>query len=136
VNNKDPKYQQKIKSKILINRLNLKNNKNLLKKYFTKWNVKANYLNEYYRILKLDKLYIIEVIFRYHKKYREKIFMLLLKNIQTQKKEQQKQGAKKMFTIYNRNNGIAHDDNYIRRAIYNMHHFQRFFTSTVIRYLS
>ena len=118
VNNKDPKYQQKIKSKILINRLNLKNKKNLLKKYFTKWNIKANYLNEYYRILQLDKLYIVEIIFRYHKKYREKIFMLLLKNIQTQKKGQQKQGAKKMFKIYNRNNGITHDDNYLRRAIH------------------
>ena len=118
VNNKDPKYQRKIKSKILLNRLHLKNNKNLLKKYFTKWNIKANYLNEYYHILQLDKLYIVEIIFRYHKKYREKIFMLLLKNIKTQKKEQQKQGVIKMFNIYNRNNGITHDNNYIRRALH------------------
>ena len=117
VNNKDPKYQQKIKTKILLNRLNLKNNKNLLKKYFTKWNIKANYLDEYYRILKLDKLYIIETIFRYHKKYREKIFMFLLQNIQAQKKEQQKKGALNIFKLYNRNNGTQHDNNIIKRAL-------------------
>ena len=118
LNKKDPKHQQKIKSKILLNRLNFKNNKNLLKKYFTKWNIKANYLKEFYRILQLDKLYIIEAIFRYQKKYREKIFMLLLKNIQTDKKEQQNQGAHNIFKIYKRNNGIYHTDNVIRRALY------------------
>ena len=118
LNKKDPKHQQKIKSKILLNRLNFKNNKNLLKKYFTKWNVKANYLKEFYRILRLDKLYIIEAIFRYQKKYREKIFMLLLKSIQTDKKEQQNQGAHNIFKIYKRNNSIYHTDNVIRRALY------------------
>ena len=118
VNNKDPKHQQRIKTKIIVNRLNNKNNKNLLKKYFTKWNIKANYLNEYYRILQLDKLYIIETIFRYHKKYREKIFMLLLRNIQLEKKEQQMKGALSMLNIYNRNNGIQHDDNLVRRALH------------------
>ena len=118
VNNKDPKHQQRIKTKIIVNRLNNKNNKNSLKKYFTKWNIKANYLNEYYRILQLDKLYIIETIFRYHKKYREKIFMLLLRNIQLEKKEQQMKGALSMLNIYNRNNGIQHDDNLVRRALH------------------
>ena len=118
VNNKDPEHQQKIKSKILLNRLNFKNNQNLLKKNFTKWNIKANYLNEFYRILQLDKLYIVETIFRYHKKYREKIFMLLLRNILLEKKGQQMQGALSIFNIYNRNNGIEHDNNLIRRALH------------------
>ena len=117
VNNKDPKYQRKMKTKIVLNRINFKKNQDLKKKYLTKWNIKANYLDEYYRILQLDKLYIVETIFRYHKKYREKVFMYLLKNIQTQKKAQQHQGAIKMFNIYNRNNGTEHDDNLIRRAL-------------------
>ena len=117
VNNKDPKYQRRMKTKIVLNRINFKKNQDLKKKYLTKWNIKANYLDEYYRILQLDKLCIVETIFRYHKKYREKVFMYLLKNIQTQKKEQQHQGAIKMFNIYNRNNGTEHDDNLIRRAL-------------------
>ena len=117
VNNKDPKYQRRMKTKIVLNRINFKKNQDLKKKYLTKWNIKANYLDEYYRILQLDKLYIVETIFRYHKKYREKVFMYLLKNIQTQKKEQQHQGAIKMFNIYNRNNGTEHDDNLVRRAL-------------------
>ena len=117
INNKDPKYQRKMKTKIVLNRINFKKNQDLKKKYLTKWNIKANYLDEYYRILQLDKLYIVETIFRYHKKYREKVFMYLLKNIQTQKKEQQHQGAIKMFNIYNRNNGTEHDDNLVRRAL-------------------
>ena len=117
INNKDPKYQRRMKTKIVLNRINFKKNQDLKKKYLTKWNIKANYLDEYYRILQLDKLYIVETIFRYHKKYREKVFMYLLKNIQTQKKEQQHQGAIKMFNIYNRNNGTEHDDNLIRRAL-------------------
>ena len=117
VNNKDPKYQRKMKTKIVLNRINFKKNQDLKKKYLTKWNIKANYLDEYYRILQLDKLCIVETIFRYHKKYREKVFMYFLKNIQTQKKEQQYQGAIKMFNIYNRNNGTEHDDNLVRRAL-------------------
>ena len=117
INNKDPKYQRRMKTKIVLNRINFKKNQDLKKKYLTKWNIKANYLDEYYRILQLDKLCIVETIFRYHKKYREKVFMYLLKNIQTQKKEQQHQGAIKMFNIYNRNNGTEHDDNLVRRAL-------------------
>ena len=117
INNKDPKYQRRMKTKIVLNRINFKKNQDLKKKYLTKWNIKANYLDEYYRILQLDKLCIVETIFRYHKKYREKVFMYFLKNIQTQKKEQQYQGAIKMFNIYNRNNGTEHDDNLVRRAL-------------------
>ena len=106
-----------MKTKIVLNRINFKKNHDLKKKYLIKWNIKSNYLDEYYRILQLDKLYIVETIFRYHKKYREKVFMYLLKNIQTQKKEQQHQGAIKMFNIYNRNNGTEHDDNLVRRVL-------------------
>ena len=37
LNNKDPKYQQKMKMKILCNRLENKRNKNLCRNNFTKW---------------------------------------------------------------------------------------------------
>jgi hypothetical protein len=43
--------------------------------------------------------------------------MWLLKNIQMQKKEQQHQGAIKIFNLYNRNNGTEHDDNLVRRVL-------------------
>ena len=117
INNKDQKYQQKIKLKILLNRLQSKKNKENLKKYFLKWNIKANYLKEYYKILRLDKLYILEAIFRYQKKYREKIFMLLLNSIQIEKKEQQIKNANKIFDLYNRRNGFEYENNLLRRIL-------------------
>ena len=117
LHNKDPIYQQKLKTKILLNRLDKKKNFNALKKAFTNWNIKANYLKEYYKILQLDKLYIVETIFRYQKKYREKIFMLLLRSIQTEQKNKQMKGALNMYNIYNRANGEDHDNNMIKRAL-------------------
>ena len=86
LNNKDPSYQQKTKMKLLLNHLNSKKNKDKLKKYFIKWNIKTNYLKEYRRMLILDRLYVLEAIFRYQKKYKEKVFMLLLQSIQKKKK--------------------------------------------------
>ena len=117
VHNKDPTYQKKVTTKILLNRLNQKQKLNNLKRAFTKWNIKANYLKEFYKILQLDKLYIIETIFRYQKKYREKVFMLLLQNIQKEQQDQEAKGALKIFNLYNRRNGVEHDDNMVRRAL-------------------
>ena len=117
INNKDPNYQQKTKMKILLNHLQLKQNKDNLKKYFTKWNIKANYLKEYYKKLLYDKLYIIEAIFRYQKKYREKIFLLLLQSINREKKEQQNNAANKIYDLYNRRNGFEYENNLIRRIL-------------------
>ena len=117
LNNKDQNYQRKMKTKILLNHAEIKKNKNLLKKYFTKWNIKANYLKEYYKILLLDKLYVLEAIFRYQKKYKEKIFMLLLQNIQMKKKEEQINGANKIYNLYNRRNGFEYENNLLRRIL-------------------
>ena len=117
LNNKDPTHQQKTKMKVLLNHLNLNRNKDKLKKYFTKWNIKANYLKEYRRILFLDKLYVLEAIFRYQKKYKEKVFMLLLQSIQKEKKEQQSQAANNIFNLYNRRNGFNYENNLLRRIL-------------------
>ena len=117
LNNKDPKYQQRMKTKILLNRLRIKNNKDILKKYLTKWNIQANYLKEYYKILKLDKLYILEAIFRYQKKYRERVFLFLLQNIHTTKQNQKIEATKNIFELFNRTNGTTHDHNILVRAL-------------------
>ena len=117
VNNKDPKYQQKMKMKTLLNHLRNKLNKDKLKKAFMKWNIKANYLKEYMKILRLDKLYIIEAIFRYQKKYREKVFMLLLNSETQEKKEKKNEGIKAIYNLYNRRNGSDYKNNLMRRIL-------------------
>ena len=117
LNNKDPKYQQKIKLKTLLNHLRYKQNKDKLKKAFTKWNIKANYLKEYMKILKLDKLYVLEAIFRYQKKYKEKVFMLLLNSMSQEKKEKQTEGIKAIYDLYNRRNGSDYKNNLMRRIL-------------------
>ena len=117
LNNKEKEYQQKMKMKTLLNRLNLKRNKDLLRKYFTKWNIKSNFLKEFYKLIRLDKLYIIEAIFRYQKKYREKVFMLLLQSNQNEKKNKLNEAAQKAFDLYNRNNGFEYENNLLRRIL-------------------
>ena len=118
LNNKDQKYQQNMKMKILLNHLKSKQDKDKLKKYFMKWNLKAKFLKEYYNILILDKLYVLEAIFRYQKKYREKVFMLLLNNNKPDKKEQQMETAHKIYDLYNRRNGFEYENNLLRRILY------------------
>ena len=117
INNKDQKYQQRVKMKILLNRLRNKKDKMILKKYLRKWDMKANYLKEYNKILRLDKLYILEAIFRYQKKYREKIFMWLLENIHTKTQNNNLKATQNIFNIYQRSNGIIHDQNIVFRAM-------------------
>ena len=107
-----------MKMKILLNHLKSKQDKDKLKKYFMKWNLKAKFLKEYYNILILDKLYVLEAIFRYQKKYREKVFMLLLNNNKPDKKEQQMDTAHKIYDLYNRRNGFEYENNLLRRILY------------------
>ena len=118
LNNKDPKYQQKMKMKILCNRLENKRNKNLCRNNFTKWNVKSAYLKEFNKVMILDKLYVLEAIFRYQKKYKEKVFMLLLQSIQKEKNEKMNEGAKKAYDLYNRRNGFDYENNLLRRILH------------------
>ena len=120
LNNKNQKYQEKTKMKLLLNHLQNKRNKDKLKNYFTKWNMKANYLKGYYGQLQqkqYDKLYILEAIFRYQKKYREKAFLLLLQIIQKEKKETQNKAADKIYDLYNRRNGFEYENNLIHRIL-------------------
>ena len=99
-----------------------------MQKALRKWNIKANYLDEYYKILKHDKLYIIEVIFRYEKRYREKAFLLTLQHLQKaslsnekqmlqQKQENQLKASDKLFKIYNKNNGVEKYDQILIKHI-------------------
>ena len=69
------------------------------------------------KFLLLDKLYVIEAIFRYQKKYKEKVFMLLLQSIQKQKKEKQMKAADKIYDLYNRRNGFEYENNLLRRIL-------------------
>ena len=69
LNNKDNEYHKKIKLKILINLENNSNKYRLLKKFLLIWNIKANYLKEYFLQLKNDRILLLEVIIRYNRKY-------------------------------------------------------------------
>ena len=120
INNKDINYQKKMKLKILLNHQKINNNKRILKRYLNKWNIIANYLNEYRRILKEDKLILIETILKYHKKFREKIFLFLLNSIKEKKEKEEKNALNNMVSFYNKYNKIhdkQHIDNILLRAI-------------------
>ena len=117
LNNKDEKYQKKIKLKILLNRENNSNKTRLLKKFLLIWNIKANYLKEYVLQLKNDRLLLLEAIIRYHKKYEEKVFMLLLNTISENKKNTQYQSLNKVMNIYDKYNGVTHNNNNLLRIM-------------------
>ena len=120
VNNKDINNQRKMKLKILLNHLKTSNNKRILKRYLNKWNIIANYLNEYRNIIKNDKLLLIEIIMKYHKKYREKIFMFLLNSIKENKVEKEKKCANKILNFYDKHNKIHNKEymnNILQRAL-------------------
>ena len=118
LNNKDSNYQQRMKMKILCNHFENKRNNNLLRKYFTKWNVKSEYLKEFNKVMCYDKLYVLEAIFRYQRKYKEKIFMLMLQKIQKEKNEKLSEGAQKAYDLYNRRNGFDYENNLLRRILH------------------
>ena len=120
INNKDSNYQTKLKLKMLLIHQKKKNNIRLLKKYFNKWNIKANYLSEYRNILKQDKLLLIEAIMKYHKKYEEKVFMLLLNSINEKKKENENKSANTLleyYSKYNKKYDKAYINNILLRTI-------------------
>ena len=116
LDNKDVNYQKLVKLKMLLNRQGKNNNKRLLKRYFNIWNLKANYLTEYRNILKHDKLLLIEVIMKYHKKFREKVFMLLLNSIREKKAEDEHNSANTLLNYYTKYNK-KHDKEYINNIL-------------------
>ena len=120
INNRDINYQKRIKLKILLNHQKKTNNKRTLKRYFNKWNIIANYLSEYRTILKHDKLLLIEIIMKYHKKYKEKIFIFLINSIKEKKIQEEKNALNKMINFYGKHNKIhnkEHINNNMFRAI-------------------
>ena len=116
IENKDSNYQKIMKLKMLLIHQKKNNNIRLLKKYFNKWNIKANYLSEYRNILKHDKLLLIETIMKYHKKYEEKVFMLLLNSISEKKKEIENKSANTLLEYYFKYNK-KHDKPYINNIL-------------------
>ena len=116
LDNKDLNYQKTVKLKMLLNHQGKSNNKRLLKRYFNIWNLKANYLTEYRNILKHDKLLLIEVIMKYHKKFKEKVFMLLLNSIREKKAENEHNSANTLLNYYTKYNK-KHDKEYINNVL-------------------
>ena len=116
INNKDSNYQKIMKLRMLLNHQGKNNNKRLLKRYFNIWNLKANYLSEYRNILKHDKLLLIEVIMKYHKKYKEKVFMFLLNAIHEKKIENEHNSANTLLNYYTKYNK-KHDKEYINNIL-------------------
>ena len=80
--------------------MNINNNKRILKRYLNKWNLVANYLTEYRNILKSDKLLLIQTIIKYHKKFREQIFMFLMQRIHENKIKKEKAASQKVLNLY------------------------------------
>ena len=70
IENKDINYQKRMKLKILLNHQKKNNNQRILKRYLNKWNILANYLNEYRKRLNNNTLSLVEVIMKYNKKYK------------------------------------------------------------------
>ena len=116
INNKDPNYQKKIKLKILLNHQKANNRYRILKRYFNKWNIIANHLSEYRKILKADKLALIDIIMKYNKKLKEKIFLLLLNSIKEKKENTEKKETNKIFNFYQKHNKI-HDPEYVNKIL-------------------
>ena len=116
INNTDINYQRKVQLRILMRRMNESNNKRILKRYLNKWNLIANYLTEYRNILKIDKLLLIQTIMKYHKKFREKVFMLLMNRIKEHSAQKEKEASKTIFGIYQRYNKL-HDQNHINNVL-------------------
>ena len=116
INNIEQDYQKKIKLKILLNHQKKNNNLRILKRYLNKWNIIANYLSEYRKILKGDKLLLIEIIMKYHKKFKEKVFMLLLNSIKENKINLEKKSANKILDFYEKYNK-KHDQEYINNIL-------------------
>ena len=116
INNPSKKYQKNVKLRIVVRKMNERNNKKILKHYFNKWNLIANYLTEYRNILKIDKLLLIQTIMKYHKKFREKVFMLLISRIKENKVKNEKDTCKNILRFYKKFNKI-HDKKYIKNLL-------------------
>ena len=116
INSSDINYQRKVNLRILLRKMNENNRKRILKRYLNKWNLVANYLTEYRNILKIDKLLVIQTIMKYHKKFREKVFMLLINRIKDNKIKDENAASKKIILFYQKYNKL-HDQNYINNVL-------------------
>ena len=116
INNPNQKYQKKVKLRILLRKMNQSNNRKILKRYLNKWNLIANYLTEYRNILKIDKLLLIQTIMKYHKKFREKVFMLLINRIREKNIKDEKGACKNILRFYKKFNK-KHDKKYINNIL-------------------
>ena len=116
INNPNQKYQKNVKLRILLRKMNQSNNRKILKRYLNKWNLIANYLTEYRNVLKIDKLLLIQTIMKYHKKFREKVFMLLINRIREKKIKDEKGACKNILRFYKKFNK-KHDKKYINNIL-------------------
>ena len=116
INNTDINYQRKVNLRILMRKMNENNIKRILKRYLNKWNLIANYLTEYRNILKIDKLLLIQTIMKYHKKFREKVFLLLMNRIKENSVKRENEASKTILNAYLKHNKI-HDKNHINNVL-------------------
>ena len=119
INSNDTNYQRRVKLRMLLRRMNINNNKRILKRCLNKWNLVANYLTEYRNILKSDKLLLIQTIIKYHKKFREQIFMFLMQRIHENKIKKEKAASQKVLNLYqkfNKKYDKKHINNVLLRA--------------------
>ena len=116
IENKDINYQKRMKLKILLNHQKKNNNQRILKRYLNKWNILANYLNEYRKRLNNNTLSLVEVIMKYNKKYKEQQFMFLLNSIKQNKIDKEKKSLNKIINLYNKHNKI-HNKTYINNIL-------------------
>ena len=116
INSTDINYQRKVKMRILMRRMNENNKRRILKRYLNKWNLMANYLAEYRNILKIDKLLLIQTIMKYHKKFREKVFMLLMNRIKENSFKRENKASQTIFKAYQKHNKI-YDKNHINNVL-------------------
>ena len=116
VNSNDIKYRRKFDLRVLVRKMEQNNKKRIMKRYLNKWNLVANYLTEYRNILKIDKLLLIQTIMKYHKKFREKIFLLLMNRIKEKKIGSEKRACRNILDFYKKYNK-KHDKNYVNNIL-------------------
>ena len=116
INSNDINYLRRFKLRTLLKKMNQSNKKRILKRYLNKWYLVANYLIEYRNILKKDKLLLIQAIMKYHKKFREKIFLLLMNRIKENKIKNEKGACRSILDFYKKYNR-KHDKNHVNNIL-------------------
>ena len=119
INHLEPNYQKKIKLKVLLNHQEIYNKKRILKRHFNTWNLKANYLHIYTRLIRENKILLIKTIMKYYKRYQEKTFMILLNSIKERKLQNEKSKMNIIINNYSKHNKIhnkEYTNNILERA--------------------